>query len=154
MHQDLPAARAVHDGDVDALDVHRGQRRRRVEAAAARDLEVRVPRAAPAPQLAAGRGGGRRLAVRGNRQPRDLHSHDRVGVALVLGALGELLLLAAEEPRQVRPMRPFEVAGPEIVRLHHVKVAVEDQVAVACHVTPPDALEGLRRQHPVRILPA
>jgi hypothetical protein len=31
----------------------------------------------------------------------------------------------------------FQVAGPEIVRLHHVKVAVEDQIAVACHIAPP-----------------
>src|SRR3989454_6145811 len=36
-----------------------------------------------------------------------------------------------------RSMWPFEVPGPEIVRLHHVKVAVEDQKAVACHVAPP-----------------
>ena len=32
--QDLPAARAVHDRDVDPFDVHRGQRRGRVVAAA------------------------------------------------------------------------------------------------------------------------
>ena len=47
------------------------------------------------------------------------------------------LLLPAEEPRRVRPMRPVEVAGPEIVRLHHVQVAVEDQIAFACHIAPP-----------------
>jgi hypothetical protein len=82
VHQDLPPARAVHDGDVDALDIHRGQGRVRIEAAPARDLEVRVPRAAPAPQLAAGGGGGRRLAMGGNRQPLHLHPHDGIGVAL------------------------------------------------------------------------
>ena len=32
-------------------------------------------------------------------------------------------------------MRAFEVAGPEIVRLHHVQVAVEDQKTVAGHVS-------------------
>ena len=137
VHEDLPPARAVHDGDVDALDIHRRQGRVGIEAAPARDLEVWVPRAAPAPQLAAGRGGGRRLAMGGNRQPLHLHTHDAVGVALVLGAVAELLLLPAEEPRRARSMGPFEVAGPEIVRLHHVKVAVEDQIAVACHVAPP-----------------
>src|SRR5439155_819297 len=126
-------------GVVHALDVHRGQRRLRVEAASARDLEVRMPRAAPPTQLAAGRGGARRLAVRGNRQPRDLHPHDGVRVALVLRVDGERSLLTPEELRQVRAMRPFEVAGPQIVGLHHVKVAVEDQVAVTRHVTPPFA---------------
>src|SRR5439155_1618435 len=55
----------------------------------------------------------------------------------VLGALAECPLLPAEELRRARSMWPFEIAGPEIVRLHHVKVAVEDQIAVACHVAPP-----------------
>src|SRR5882724_5921548 len=112
VHQDLPAARAVHDGNVDALDVHRGQGRVRVEAAPARNLEVWVPRAAPAPQLAAGGGGGRRLGMRGNRQPLHLHPHDGIGVAFVLGALAECPLLPAEEPRRARAMWAFKVAGP------------------------------------------
>ena len=53
VHQDLPAAGAVHDGDVDALDIHRGQGGGGGEAASTRDLEVWVPRAAPATQLPA-----------------------------------------------------------------------------------------------------
>src|SRR5947208_140607 len=120
-----------------ACPPNRRPRRLRVEAAPARHLEVGMPGAAPSPQLATGRGGGGRLAVRRNRQSRHLHPHDGVGVTFVFGALAELLLLPAEEPRQARSMGAFEVAGPEIVRLHHVKVAVEDQIAVACHVTPP-----------------
>src|SRR5207247_10810794 len=102
-----------------------------------RDLEVGMPRAAPAPQRSAGRGGGGRRAVGGDRQSRHLHAHDRIGVALVLGTRFELPLLPGEEPWQVPSMRSFEVASPEVVGLHHVKVAVEDQKAVACHVTPP-----------------
>src|SRR5262249_1654802 len=111
----------------------------RVEAASARDLEVRMPRAAPPTQLAAGRGGARRLAVRGNRQPRDLHPHDGVRVALVLRVGGERSLLTPEELRRVRTMRPLGVTRPQVVRLHHVKVAVEDQIAVARHSPPPVA---------------
>src|SRR5437667_4353816 len=116
VHQDLPPARAVHDSDVDAVDIHGGQGRLRVEAAPARDLEVWGPRAAQATQLASGRGGGRRLAMRGNRQTLHLHPHDGIGVTFVLGAIAEFLLLPAEEPRQARSMWPFEVPGPEIVR--------------------------------------
>src|SRR5262249_30543508 len=108
-----------------------------IAALAARGREVRMPRATAAAQLATGRGGARRLAVRGNRKPRDFHPHDGIGVALVLRGLVERSLLAAEEPRQVRPMRAFHVAGPEVVGLHHVQVAVEDQIAIARHVTPP-----------------
>src|SRR5262249_12543768 len=97
------------------------------EAGRARDLEVRMPRAAPAPQLAARRGGAAGVRVRGNREALDFHAHDGVGVALVSGVGVELALLAAEEARRVRAMRPFEEAGPQVVRFHHVKVAVEDQ---------------------------
>jgi hypothetical protein len=78
--------------------------------------------------------------MRGNRQPGDLHPHDGVGVAFVVGAVVQRLLLPAEEPRQVGPMWTVEVARPEIVGLHHVKVAVEDQIAVTCHITPPPGI--------------
>ena len=75
----------------------------------------------------------------GQITPLHLHPHDDVGVALVFGAFGELLLLPTEEPRQVGAMRSFEIAAPEIVGLHHVKVAVEDQISVAGHIAPPRA---------------
>src|SRR5262249_8390822 len=115
------------------------QRRFRIEAAGTRGLEVWMPRPAPSTQLAARGGGARRLRERGNRQPGDLHPHDGVGVALVLRGGGERSLLTSAELRRVRTMRPFEVTRPQVVRLHHVKVAVEDQVAVACHSPPPVA---------------
>ena len=47
-------------------------------------------------------------------------------------------LLRAEETWRVRPVRCGEVAGPQIVGLHHVEVAVEDQITGACHVSPPN----------------
>src|SRR5207244_10181613 len=94
--------------------------------------------------------GGRRLAMCGNRQPLDFHPHDGIGVAFVLGALAECPLLPAEELRWARSMWPFEIAGPEIVRLHHVKVAVEDQIAVACHAAPPPVSRDCTAERPVR----
>ena len=63
-----------------------------------------------------------------------LHSLDDVGVALVLGIAGKFLLLRAEKTRRVRPIRLVEIAGPEIIGLHHVEVAVEDQITFACHL--------------------
>jgi hypothetical protein len=50
--QDLPPARAIHDRDVDPLDIHCRQGRRRVEAARPCDGEMRMTRSASAPQLA------------------------------------------------------------------------------------------------------
>ena len=133
MAQDLPPARAVHDGDVDPLDVHRGQGRDRVVAARPRHLEMRMPRPAAAAQLAARHGRALLHVVRRDRQTLHLHAHDRVGVALVLAALRKKLPLPAEKPRRVRPMRPIEVARPEVVGLHHVQIAVENQKTIACH---------------------
>ncbi len=104
-----------------------------------------MPRAAPPPELAARRGGAGRIRVRGNREPLHFHSHDGVGVALVLGALAQLSLLPSEEPRQVRPVLPFEVARPEIVGLHHVKVAVQDEIAVTSHIAPPQGADYLQK---------
>src|SRR2546428_7040999 len=90
--------------------------------------------------------------MRGNRQALHLHPHDAIGVALVLGAVAESSLLAAEEPRRARSMWAFEVARPEIVRLHHVKVAVEDQVAVACHIAPPPVSRDCTAERQATIL--
>jgi hypothetical protein len=53
VRQDLPAAGAVHDGDIDPLDVHRGKGRGGIEALRLCDLKVRMPGAAAPPQLAA-----------------------------------------------------------------------------------------------------
>ena len=36
-------------------------------------------------------------------------------------------LLSAKLTRRVRPMRFIEIAGPQIIGLHHVEVAVHDQ---------------------------
>jgi len=72
--------------------------------------------------------------MRRDRQPLDLHAHDVVGVALVVLAVGELCLMRAEEARRVLAVGLVEIARPQIVGLHHVKVAIHDQVAVACHV--------------------
>ena len=52
----------------------------------------------------------------------------------VAGGLRDLPLLPTEELRQVRAMGSLEVAGPQIVGFHHVQIAVEDQIAVACHI--------------------
>ena len=136
--QDLPPARPVHDRDVDPLDIHRRQGRGRIVPARPGDLEMRVAGAAAAAQFAAGDRGALLHVVRRDRQPLHLHAHDRVGVGLVFRARGERLLLAAEEARRVGLMRADEIARPQIVGLHHVQVAVEDQIAFACHVFPPN----------------
>ena len=77
--------------------------------------------------------GARQFAVRRDGKPLHLHSLDDVGVALVLGTVGKLLLLRAKETRCVLPIRLVKIARPEIIRLHHVKVAVEDQITLTCH---------------------
>ena len=135
--QDLPPARPVHDGDVNPLDIHRRQGRRRVEAARPGYLEMRVAGAAAAAQFAAGNRGSALHVVRRDREALHLHPHDRVGIRLVFLALGEGLLLPAEKARRVGLMRAVEIARPQIAGLHHVQVAVEDQIAVACHRSPP-----------------
>ena len=131
--QDLPPARAVHHGNIDALDIHRRQGRGRIEALRPRDIEMRVTRSAFAPQLTAGGGRPLRLGERRDRQPLHLHASDSVGVAFVLGTLRQRLLLSAKEARRVRSMRLVEIAGPQVVRLHHVQITVQNQVAFACH---------------------
>ena len=135
--QHLPPARAVHDRDVDPLDIHRSQCRARIEAARPRHLEMRVAGAAAAAQLAARDGGAGLPGMRRDREPLDLHAHDVVGVALVVLAVVELRLMRTEEARRVLPIRFVEIARPQIVGLHHVEIAVHDQIAVACHGVPP-----------------
>ena len=135
--QDLPPARPVHDRDIDPLDVHRRQGRGRIEAARPGDLEMRVAGAAAAAQFAARNSGPGLHVMRRDRQPLHLHAHDRIGVGLVFLARRQRLLLAAEEARRVGPIGFAQIARPQIVGLHHVQVAVEDQVAVACHVVSP-----------------
>jgi hypothetical protein len=71
--------------------------------------------------------------VRRNGKPLHLHSLDDVGVVLILGIVGEFLVLRTEETRRIRPVRLVEIAGPEIIGLHHVEIAVEDQITLACH---------------------
>ena len=131
--QDLPAARAVHHGNVDALDIHRRQRRGGIEAPRLRNIEMRVARTALAPELAARGGRALRPRERRDRQPLHLHRPDRVSASLVLGAFCQSLLLAAEKLRRVRPIGAVQIARPEVVRLVEVHVAVDDQVAFACH---------------------
>jgi hypothetical protein len=131
--QDLPPARAVHHRDVDPLDIHRRQGRDRVETACPRDIEMRVARAAPASKLTRGGGRSLRFAVRRDGEALHLHPHDRVGVALVLRALRQLLLLPAIETRRVCPMGFVEIAGPQIIGLHHVEVAIHDQITLTRH---------------------
>src|SRR5262245_52671729 len=58
-------------------------------------------------------------------------------MALVLGAVGQFLLLPAEEPREVRAMRPLHVARRAVGGLHPARVAGHEPEALACHVTPP-----------------
>jgi hypothetical protein len=70
----------------------------------------------------------------------DFHSFDRVSVFLVGRTFDQLLLLRAEEARRVRPIWLIEIADPEIVRLHHVEVAVEDQVTFTSHFPPPSSI--------------
>jgi hypothetical protein len=135
--EDLPAARAVHHRDVDPLDIHRGQGRRRVERVGAGDIEMRVPRPAAPAQFAARDGRALLVGVRRDRQPLHVHAHDRVGIGFVFLGFLELRLLPAKELRRVLVVGRVEIAGPQIARLHHVQIAVEDQIAVACHVTPP-----------------
>ena len=53
VRQDLPAAGAVHDGDVYPLDVHRRQGRGGIETLRLCNLKVRMPGTAAPPQLAA-----------------------------------------------------------------------------------------------------
>jgi hypothetical protein len=53
VRQDLPAAGAIHDGDVYPLDVHRGQGRGGIETLRLCNLKVRMPGAAAPAQLAA-----------------------------------------------------------------------------------------------------
>src|SRR5262249_56995291 len=94
--------------------------------------------ATPPAQLAARRGCPDRGRVRGDRESLHLHAHDRIGVTLVFRVLcAERSLLSSEELRWVCPVWPFEVARPEIVRLHHVKVAVQDEIAITRHIAPP-----------------
>src|SRR5581483_6669694 len=110
---------------------------RRVVAMRAGDVEMRMAGAAAAAQLAARQGGALLHVVRRDGKALHLHPHDRVRVALVFLAFGERLALAAEEARRIGGIGAVEIAGPQIVRLHHVKVAVEDQKTVARHVVPP-----------------
>src|SRR5215471_9096478 len=74
--------------------------------------------------------------MRRDREPLQLHSLNQVGAAPILGTLRKRLLLRTKESRRVRPIRLVEIAGPQIVGLHHVKVAVHDQIALARHVSP------------------
>jgi hypothetical protein len=53
VRQDLPAAGAIHDGDVYPLDVHRGQGRGGIETLRLCNLKVRMPGAAAPTQFAA-----------------------------------------------------------------------------------------------------
>jgi len=53
VRQDLPAAGAIHNGDIDPLDIHRRKGRSGIEPLRLCDLEVRMPGAAAPPQLAA-----------------------------------------------------------------------------------------------------
>src|SRR5262245_4070121 len=131
--EDLPPARAVHDGDVDALDIHRRQRRGGIVAARPRDVEVGVARPALPPELAGGGGRALRLRKRRDRQPLHLHAADVVGVALVLRARLERLLLPGVEPRRVLPVGLIQVTRPQAIGLVHVQIAVDDQVAFTCH---------------------
>jgi hypothetical protein len=94
-----------------------------------------MPRAAAPAQLAARRRRTGGLGERRNRQPLNGHAADRVGVGLVLLALLlQFLLLLAEELGRVRVVRRLQVARPEIAGLHHVQVAVDNEIAFACHV--------------------
>jgi hypothetical protein len=97
-----------------------------------------MTRTAAAPQLAArsGRPGGFR--ERRNREALHFHAADRVGIAFVVGAFLQLLLLRGEEPRRIRAIRLVQIARPEVARFIEVQIAVDDEVAVACHLSPPE----------------
>jgi len=76
--------------------------------------------------------------MRRDRQTPNLDTLDPVGVPLVFPARCELLLLRTEKAGRVRRAKGLaEIARSQIVRLHHVKVAVADQMAFARHLTPP-----------------
>jgi hypothetical protein len=81
--------------------------------------------------------------MRGDRQALYVHPHDRVGAGLVFLAFLERRLLPAKELRRVLVVGRVEIAGPQIAGLHHVQIAVEDQIAVLRHVALPGCVREL-----------
>jgi hypothetical protein len=45
-------------------------------------------------------------------------------------------VLRTEETRRIRTVRLVEIAGPEIIGLHHVEIAVEDQITLISATLP------------------
>ena len=115
VHQDLAAARAVDDGDVDALDVHGLQVGLRVVAPRVRERVVRVA-------------GERALlkALAHHRRARPLRHLGDLDVADADdGLVGRSLGAPGEAGRELLE-RLVQVLLPEAVRLHRVQIAVED----------------------------
>ena len=134
--QDLAAARAIHDRDIDPFDVHRRQGRDRVVAARPRHPEMRMSGAAAAPQFAAGHRRANRVAWAGIASPCTSMPMMESVLALSSAALVQGFLLTAEKARRVCPVGAVEPAVPKVIGLHHVEIAIEDQKS-RCVPSPP-----------------
>src|SRR5215831_4277890 len=125
VHLNLPTARAVEDGDVDPLDVHRLQVRLRVELPGDRDVIVRVPCKGPSAEI------GRWT----DRVRCDCH----VANDSVLNADRRLVwrpFRRACEGRREFFEWVIQVAKPKIVRFHGVQITVQYTKAIF-HWSPP-----------------
>src|SRR2546425_11676902 len=118
-HEPLAPARAVDDGDVDALDLHRRDVRLGVVAARVRDLVVWVPGEGAPLEVLADDG---RLRPLGHLTDLEVADPDDRLVRCVLRATDEL--------RRERAEWRLQVALPEGVRLHRVEVAVHHPESV------------------------
>ena len=119
VHQHLAPARAVDDGDVDALNVHRLQMRRRVVAARVRHRVVRMAGEGAILQALAHHRRARALRHLG-----DLEVADR-DERLVHRPVG-----APREPWRELLERLVQVLLPEAVRLHRVQIAVQNPESI------------------------
>src|ERR1700730_330582 len=136
VRQNLPTTRAVRYRDIDAFDVHRGQRRSRIKAARTGHLQVRTVGAASSLKIPRLAYRSLRVGERGNNVPLHLHTENSIGVVLVLFVGGKAFFPLAEEPWRAYPVGLIEIAYPQILGLHQMKIAIHDQKAFTRNASP------------------